>query len=159
MPLGREAHIFLQPVTISTMQMIRDCWQVLTLHVCVSVKNGGKYFNMYLWHLLKKDKSWSWSRRRRTNFRLTTAKWEFSWKSALFKDPGRGSGRSWYCRLPWKAVRLVSALKIVVADHLQTLSNGTFSVCIFKMATPFIRLAGCLECNPLLVSKSLPLLG
>lgn len=73
--------------------------------------------------------------------------------SALFKDPGSWSGRSWCCRLHWKAVRLVSALKTVIADHLQTLSNDPHTVHVVKMAMPFIRLADCLDCNSLAVSK------
>lgn len=39
------------------------------------------------------------------------------------------------------------------------LSNDTCTVCLFKMATPFIRLASSLECNSLAVSKCSLLLG
>lgn len=39
--------------------------------------------------------------------------------------------------------RLISVLKTVIANHLQTLPGDTCSVCIFKMATQFIRFAGC----------------
>lgn len=104
-----------------------------------------------IWHLLKKDKSWSWSRR--TNFRLTTAKWEFSWKRVLFRGQRSWNGSSWCYGLSWKAARLISVLKTVVADHPQALPRDTCSVCMFKMATQFIRFADCSECNSLAVSK------
>lgn len=84
---------------------------------------------------------------KRRNFRLTTAKWEFSWKSVLFRGQGSWNRSSWIYRFSWKAVRLIPCLKTVAADHLQALPRDTCSVCIFKMATQFIRFAGCSECN------------
>lgn len=54
---------------------------------------------------------------------------------------------------------MVSVLKMIVTDHLQTLSNDTCSVGFSKIATTFIRLAGCLECSALSVSKGLLLLA